>query len=105
MAGDGVKVITDPSLRVMPPDLPPEERWAISTGLTIHRYPLNFGRPETLENELLLRSKFMVATGQRYQYHEDELYQYEKAGAFVQVNTIAAEAVAFLPHRFDSHTA
>ena len=89
----------------MPPDLPPEERWAIATGLTIYRYPLSFGRPEPLENGLLLRSKFVVATGQRYQYHEDELYQYEKAGSFFQVNTIAAEAVAFLPHRFDARIA
>ena len=99
-----VKVITDASLRVMPPDLPPEESRVTATGLTICRYPLNFGRPEPLENELLLRSKFMVATGQRYQFHEDELYRYKKAGAFVQVNAIAAEAVAFLPHRFDART-
>ena len=52
-----------------------------------------------------IRSKFMVATGQRYQYHEDELYRYEETGTFAQVNTIAAEAVAFLPHRFDAQTA
>ena len=38
----------------------------------------------------------MVASGQRHQFHEDESYQYEEAGTFVQVNTIAAEAAAFL---------
>ena len=91
-----VKVITDASLRVMPPDLPPEESRVMATGLTICRYPLNFGRPEPLKNEPLLRSKFMVATGQRYEYNEDKLHRYEKAGILVQVNTTTAEDLAFL---------
>ena len=91
-----VKVITDASLRVMPPDLPPEESRVMATGLTICRYPLNFGRPEPLKNEPLLRSKFMVATGQRYEYNEDKLHRYEKAGTLVQVNTTTAEDLAFL---------
>ena len=91
-----VKVITDASLRVMPPDLPPEESRVMATGLTICRYPLIFGRTEPLKTEPLLRTKFMVATGQRYEYNEDKLHRYEKAGTLVQVNTTTAEDLAFL---------